>query len=570
MSGERDTPLPPPVAKLVDDALAAHAKGDRQTGNKMLVEALRAVSFPTTFPDVVYPLPSELTPEQRALAERLARTDVFLPWEWVPSGATARRWLGIDPPGPLETMVEHEGARLPLWRVLCLTQKGPRVPPIVATLPMPLRLDVLAALDTEAWGYRIHGDARGAWALASSLGAEARDWALARLAAAAPKALETFLAHGSLGEQLAFFALVRAGHAIDPAWDLYLPISTEVPVEISAECARALSLDRLEAVAPALLEKTHGAHAIQIGLELLAAHDSPAIARFVWTKSERSFPHHRDAERKRLAAIGEHKPGVGEVVASFSKRAPKKRSLVVSARLAPRSERDLSELQAAQLIEAGKRWDRKELPAARRLSCDENDESALGAVLEHVTLTENGKPAFEGWLYAGDSGTFFTAGTTKVVAQRIQMGIHVEGKKKDPALADALGRIRESKDAARPLADVRAATQAGLAARRAGKTDSTDATLSSTSSRTAAAEKTTPTPETTTPKKTAAKKTTAKKTAAKKTAAKKAAAKKAAAKKTAAKKTAAKKTTAKKTAAKKTTAKKTAAKKTAAKKTTAK
>ena len=476
MSGTSRHELPASVTALLDAARRATAKKDAVAAKQALKDALAAVAFPTSYPDVKYPLVETLTPDQRAVAESIARMDVFAPWEWVPSGATARRWLGIDPPGPLETPVDHDGARVPLWRVLCLTQEGPEVPPIVATLPVPLRLEVLAAFEHEVWAYRIHPDPGSAWTIASSIGNEGRDWALARLAATEPTTLEDFEGHAVLGEQLAFFALVRAGHPIDPAWDLYLPISTEVPLAIAAECARVLPLDRLEAVAPTLLEKAHGSHAIQLGLAILAEHDSPAIARFVWAKSERSFPHHRDAERKALAAIGETKPGVGEVVASFAKRAPKKRTLVVSARLAPKSESDLSELQAAQLIEAGKKWDRKNLPVARRLSCDENDESALGAVLEHVTLTENDKPAFEAWLYAGDSGTFFTAGTTKVIAQRIQRGIHLEGKKKDPALADALGRVSESKDAARPLADVRAATLAGLAAKKAGaKVETVDA-----------------------------------------------------------------------------------------------
>jgi hypothetical protein len=513
-SGSSGHELPPNAAASLDAARAAQAKGDHEAIEKAMREALAAVEFPTTYPNVIYPLVESLTPAQRGVAEAIVRMDVFGPWEWVPSGATARRWLGIDPPGPLETLVDHEGAQIPLWRALCLTQKGPRVPPIVATLPIPLRFDVLGTKD--AWGYRIAADVDGAWKIAASVRGEARDWALARLASVKHKPLAEI--HGSfdLGEQLAFFALVRAGHPIDPAWDLYLPIGTEVPVEITAECARVLPLDRLEAVAPALLEKTHGSHAIQLGLAILAEHDSPAIARFVWTKSARSFPHHRDAERNALAAIGEMKPGVGGVVASFAKRAPKKRTFVVSGRLAPRSESELSKLQAAQLIEAGKKWDRKDLPVARRLSCDENDESALGAVLEHVTLTENGKPAFEAWLYAGDSGTFFTAGTTKVIAQRIQAGIHLEGKKKDPALADALGRVSESKDAARPLADVRAATLAGLAAKNAGLAA----------------------PETTAAEKTVSKKTTSKTTTSKKKAvAKKAASKKAVAKKAVAKKT---------------------------------
>ena len=415
--------LPPNAAAALDAARAANAKGDRDATGKALRDALAAVEFPTTYPNVIYPLVESLTPAQRGVAEAIARMDVFGPWEWVPSGATARRWLGIDPPGPLEMLVEHEGAHIPLWRALRLTQTGPRVPPIVETLPMPLRFDVLGIKD--AWGYRLAADVAGAWKIAASVRGEARDWALARLASVKHKPLAEI--HGSfdLGEQLAFFALVRAGHPIDPAWDVYLPIGTHVPAEIAAECARVLPLDRLEAVAPTLLERAHGHSAIQLGLAILAEHDSPAIARFVWTKSERSFPHHRDAERKALAAIGETKPGVGEVVASFAKRAPKKRTLVVSARLAPRSEGDLSKLQAAQLIEAGKKWDRKDLPVSRRLSCDENDESALGAVLEHVTLTENGKPAFEGWLYAGESGKFLTAGTTNVFEHRFEMCFHV-------------------------------------------------------------------------------------------------------------------------------------------------
>jgi hypothetical protein len=520
MSGTSGHELPPSVTALLDAARRATAKKDAVAAKQALKDALAAVAFPTSYPHVRYPLVETLTPDQRAVAESIARMDVFAPWEWVPRGESARRWLGIDPPGPLETPVDHEGARIPLWRALCLTQDGPAVPPIVATLPVPLRLEVLAAFEHEVWAYRIHPDPGSAWTIASSIGSEGRDWALARLAATEPTTLEDFEGHAVLGEQLAFFALVRAGHPIDPAWDLYLPIGTEVPVEITAECARVLPLDRLEAVAPALLGNTHGSHAIQLGLAILAEHDSPAIARFVWTTSERSFPHHRDAERKTLAAIGETKPGVGEVVASFAKGAPKKRTLVVSGRLAPRSESDLSKLQAAQLIEAGKKWDRKNLPVARRLSCDENDEAALGAVLEHVTLTENGKPAFEAWLYAGDSGTFFTAGTTKIVAQRIQSGIQLEGKKKDPALADALGRVSESKDAARPLADVRAATLAGREAKKAGgkaKVETVDAPKAVASPKKKTSKKTTTTKKAPTKKAPPKKKTTTKKTAKKKT-----------------------------------------------------
>jgi len=467
MSGE--TPgdaLPPPIASLLAAARVAHEKGDRPGSSAKLMEALRALDFPATFPHVLYPLVEELTPVQRRLAEIIARADLPAPWELMPEGAAARRWLGIDPPGPLEMLIEHDGRRVPLWRILLLARRTDSPLEVLETLPIAQRLDALASDDF--WVYRIDGNLRAIWAIASKLTAEGRAWALARLHAP-PLPIAEVHAKSSRGEQFAYLALVRAGHVIDPVWDVFLPIGTPVPVAIAAECARGLSLERLERVAPALLEKTFGPHAIQTGLALLAHHDSPAVARFVWTKSERSFPRHRDAERKALIAIAAEKPAVAEVVAELRGKAPKARTLTVTARLAPRSEADLTKLQAEQLIESGRRWDRKTLPVSRRLSLDENDQAALGALLEHLTIAESGKPAFEAWLYQGDSGTFFAGGTTKVIAQRVQMGIEIAGKRKDPALADALGRLDTSKGAIRALADVRAATLAGLAAKKSGR-----------------------------------------------------------------------------------------------------
>ncbi|MBN8614124.1 MAG: hypothetical protein J0L92_26235 [Deltaproteobacteria bacterium] len=65
----------------------------------------------------------------------------------------------------------------------------------------------------------------------------------------------------------------------------YLPIGTEVPLEIAVECARVLPLDRLEAVAPTLLEKAHGSHAIQLGLAICRWR---GVSRVTRTTSPRS------------------------------------------------------------------------------------------------------------------------------------------------------------------------------------------------------------------------------------------------------------------------------------------
>lgn len=122
--------------------------------------------------------------------------------------------------------------------------------------------------------------------------------------------------------------------------------------------------------------------------------------------------------------------------------------------------------QKAQLVAAGKLWDGKALPVERRLSPDENDEAALGAVLEHVVIGDaTGKAVYDAWLYAGDSGAFFRAGTTTLIADRIQDAMQMKGKGNE-ALADALSGIGYSEKAHSKRADIRAATLAGLAAKQ--------------------------------------------------------------------------------------------------------
>ena len=61
----------------------------------------------------------ELSPRERALAERVAKTDGIegIGWGIPSSGRVRRRWLGVDPPGPLEKLVTHKGRATPLWKV---------------------------------------------------------------------------------------------------------------------------------------------------------------------------------------------------------------------------------------------------------------------------------------------------------------------------------------------------------------------------------------------------------------------------------------------------------------------
>src|SRR5450432_3174717 len=138
-------------------------------------------------------------------------------------------------------------------------------------------------------------------------------------------------------EHVAFLAAVRAGLPIEPAWERYFPIGSEVSEAVSGECARAFALERLEPLALQLLAETHGDRAIQAALAILQHHDSPAIARFVIEKSKKSYPHNRKAELAALAAVAKTKPGVAAVLGGAAKTTSS-RALVVSARMAPRDE----------------------------------------------------------------------------------------------------------------------------------------------------------------------------------------------------------------------------------------
>lgn len=459
------TELPADAQAALESARAAHQRGDENAAKTALERAFVAVDFPAKGPDPMFPLPDSLTPPQRALAEIVVGEGLPHDVNRLPGGVSARRWIGLDPPGPLETPVVHEGREVPIWYPLRLARRSDEELDATRAVPLPARLEVLACFEGLCWTYRIDSDVRAVWKHVAALDAAAlracREWALARLRAGTPPPLEKVKGSRTLGERLAFYVLAETGEPIEEAWDVFLPIATEVPPTISGGCSRALTTARVERVAPALLRQSFGPKGIEAGLEILRHHDSPAVARVVWEVSERSFPHNRKAERQKLAERAETKPAVAAMLAGAQKGVPAPRTLTVVARLAPKQEPDLSPTQAAQLVEAGRRWGGKKVPVARLLSVDENDEAAIGAVLEHLTIHEHGKHAFDAWLYMGDSGTFFAPGTTKVVAELIQGGIQLPQGKRDPALADALGLLRTSRQARRPLAEVKEATARG-------------------------------------------------------------------------------------------------------------
>jgi len=216
---------------------------------------------------------------------------------------------------------------------------------------------------------------------------------------------------------------------------------------------------------------------------------------------------------------------------------------------------ELSSIERDQLQVAGKFYDGDDRPAEDRLAdgVDEGDGSLFDTELWKVV--DGDRHLYDAWLYMGDSGTIFRAGTTEDVAMVIQCGLECE----DPEIRAQLGpamveaRLLPESDASYAEFAAMLAAQGGVVSEPAPEEKEEEEEAAAPAKPKAA----NPAAKTPAAKKPAAKKAAAKKPAAK-PAAKKPAAKKPAAK-PAPKKPATKKPAAKKPA--KAAAKKPAAKK---------
>jgi hypothetical protein len=457
--------LCPPSVRTALEAVLRLDAAEHNERITLLLPAREAVGLPSLPPPpVLFALPSALSPAQRAFAELCGRCRV--PHDAaMPDSPSLLAWLAVEPPTVLEEDITIDGRTAPVWRLLQEGVPGERLLPV---LPVEKQLALAAAYASATWAYRVAPRSDFAWttSIAQNLRGEGEAWARATLAGWTPPTHGVFSGGGTWRRlslpagttDLAFFALARAGAMIEPTWDELLPVGPEVPVAILLECAAALPLERLEQAADKALRQI-GGWGIYRGIELLRAYDSRVIADTVIAITANSTPKNRKNELATLLDIGATKPNVKAAVLAATGKAPKPLRLEVLLRMQPRSVSDLSEVQAAQLIAAGERWDGKKLPIERRLARDENDEAALGVNLEHVVIGAKRKPMYEAWLYAGDSGAFFDADTTRLIAERIQRGVVIHGKK-DEALAVALDEIAAS--AAVPsTSDTAAALEAG-------------------------------------------------------------------------------------------------------------
>jgi hypothetical protein len=243
------------IEELADFAVSLGTRTKRGPVEVQLAKILLDLG---DFPDErgVY-RPDELTPEQLAIAKRLAVTHLLaaggprLP----ASGACRRRWIGMDPPSPLEEA--PPGAKLPRWRVYETKLISPNdfdsrldywqafveysalsYPPIVRTLKPQELATQLAALPI--------GDEL--FALVPQLADDLAE----RFEAAARQGAPVWVNPAMSGMLL--LPWVRAGKPLPRRWDPLIPLVPmgSEPEPAVREIFSALPLDRREAI---LLER---------------------------------------------------------------------------------------------------------------------------------------------------------------------------------------------------------------------------------------------------------------------------------------------------------------------------
>jgi len=139
--------------------------------------------------------------------------------------------------------------------------------------------------------------------------------------------------------------------------------------------------------------------------------------------------------KKALADLAKRKPGVKHAVEEARRSAPAPIDLRVTSIRRLRDVTELGPIEREQLRIAGKAWDGRDLSPDRRVG---SSEEAFGGVLELRAFSDAaGSPRYDAWLYAGDSGSYFLAGSTTEIGGMIQGSVELNGPA-DAALRDAL------------------------------------------------------------------------------------------------------------------------------------
>ena len=416
-----------------------------------------SVAFPT---DVRGVRAETLTAEQRAVAIALTELDLPSPLRsttFPAYRAVRRRWLGLDPVGPLEQSTTFTIGEItyvePVWRMLRII--------VVAQLwnQMPLedygalrrRFDAQFTLEERLrlWGevnttyphiWDLPRDAFFNYGqqpeLIDQLRGEAKEWAT--------DYLDAVLADANVdlrGRDLfpAFVALVRAGAPLEARWDPIFTLSA--PYRYVRELLLALPEPRrLHAALPAL-KRMHPGSALHVVIEVLPVLPAVALAEYALS----CIPSAGGSPRKHRRALREAAGAHADILALLDAADVAAGPPLV---LTPTRERSIasegasavfSELDKEQLLACGKRYlggkgAPLEVLLAENPTGPDEERSLRGQLFYRAIADAKGKHVYDAWLYQTDSGTIFKAGTTRVAAEVVHFSVTC----KDDRLAEAL------------------------------------------------------------------------------------------------------------------------------------
>jgi hypothetical protein len=414
-----------------------------------------AVAFPTDLHGV---RAETLTAEQRAVALALTELDLPSPLRsttFPAQRAVRRRWLGLEPAGPLERSITFAIDDVtyvePIWRLVRIVGGKRNTHPIEAHRALRQRFDAQFSLEERLllWG-ELNATYPSAWDLPTDaffnygqqpelideLHGQGAAWAAAYLDAVLADASVNLLIRDLFP---AFIALVRAGAPIDARWD---PIFTlRAPHRYVRELVLALPEPRrIRAVLPAL-GRIHPSSALRVVTEILPMVPDVALAEHALRCIPKTGGSPRTFRRALREAAGSHLDLLALLDAADAEAGPplvltptRERSIAVEG-----SGAVFSELDREQLLIAGKRYLGGQGAPIEVLLADhpedpDEERSLRGQLFYRAIADAKGKHAYDAWLYRADSGVVFKAGTTRVVAEVVQRSVTC----KDDRLAEAL------------------------------------------------------------------------------------------------------------------------------------
>jgi hypothetical protein len=238
----------------------------------------------------------------------------------------------------------------------------------------------------------------------------------------------------------AFLSLLRAGVAIEPRWDEFLPLEMWMPADERARCVRAIPEERRDAaVANALRRIFFNGARVTVALELLPAFPLASAAAAVVANIQDA----RDANQALdvLRSIGAEHPAVAAVAKPLEAKLARCPRLRAAERIDPITREDLDATRSKQLEAASRKYGGKKLTVAQIFDTPE-DQGAERIMPRHTRLVlledEKGKRVYDAWLYMGDTGCIFKAGTTTTVAEIIQGSLECKSLPLKLALKAAL------------------------------------------------------------------------------------------------------------------------------------